>query len=198
MDLKLKENVNIHSPVFKKKVITETLELFGDKHNYVDNDIEFYTMITFTNNLVENNLVIESLYNVDDIEEKVSTMVEPLFQTEVLEKPERLEVFYNIVTQITKYMDREVNIHMTLAGLLNDFITQLGTMNIDDIVDIVTKAIDKSMGKKLKKQIKKNEEIQKKDEDIKTNALKDIENEKMRVLMEQFTRKTQELKDTNE
>lgn len=198
MDLKLKENVNIHSPIFKKKIITETLELFGDKHNYVDNDIEFYTMITFTNNLVENNLVIESLYNVDDIEEKVSTIVEPLFKTEVMEKPERLEVYNNIVEQVTKYMDREVNINMTIAGMLNNLVTQLGTMNIEDIMNVITNTIEKSMGKKWKKQNNKNKEIEKSDEDIKADALKDIENEKIRVLMEQFARKTQEIKDTQE
>ena len=39
MEIKLKEQVNVNSLTFKKRVIEEAIELLGRKRNYIDNDI---------------------------------------------------------------------------------------------------------------------------------------------------------------
>lgn len=172
MEIKKKENVNVSSFTFKKRVIEEALELLGRKKNYMLNDLKFITMITFTNNLVENNLVIESLYNVDDIENKMADIVEPLFKEEVLEKPEALESFNEIVSELEEYMEREVEMRLTISGFLYDFVEDLGGLSMEDIVKLINQALDKIGGLKTKKPD---------DIEIKSEALKEIEKAKKRV-----------------
>lgn len=186
MEIKMKENVNVNSFTFKKKVIEEALELLGRKKNYILNDLKFITMITFTNNLVENNLVIESLYNIDNIEDKMTSIIEPLFEKEVLDKPERLESFNEIVNELIDFMEREAKMRLTIAGFLYDFAEDLGGLTMDDLIKIVNQAIDKTNFSNIKLPNKK---VNKKsDEEIKQDALKDIENAKMKALIEKYTR----------
>ena len=106
MEIKLKEQVNVNSLTFKKRVIEEAIELLGRKRNYIDNDIDFVVMITFVNGLAENNVVIESLYDEANLETKISTEIEPLFEKEVLNKEDRLAVYKDIVNQMKEYMKR--------------------------------------------------------------------------------------------
>lgn len=186
MEIKKKENVNVNSYTFKKRVIEEALELLGRKRNYILNDLRFITMITFTNNLVENNLVIESLYNVDDIENKMANIVEPLFKEEVLDKPEALESFNEIVSELQDYMEREVEMRLTISGFLYDFAEDLGGVSMEDLVKLINQTIDRVGGLKTKKL---------EDSEIKSEALKDIErakkrveDAKMRALIEKYTK----------
>jgi len=186
MEIKMKENVNVNSFTFKKKVIEEALELLGRKRNYMVNDLKFIVMITFTNNLVENNLIIESLYNVDDIETKMSSIVEPLFEKEVLKQQERLDSFNEIVDELIDYMEREVEMRLTISGFLYDFAEDLGGLSMDDLMKLINQAMDK-VGLSSSK-INKKEKPKKTDEEIKADALKDIENAKMKALIEKYAR----------
>ncbi len=185
MEIKKKKDVNTNSYTFKKRVIEESLELLGRKRNYVLNDLKFITMITFTNNLVENNLIIESLYNVDDIENKMDTIVEPLFKEEVLDNPERKKDFDEIVEELQDYMEREVEMRLTVSGFLYDFAEDLGGVSMDDLMKIINQAMDK-VGIPTKK---------KTDNEIKSEALKDIEkakkkveDAKMKALIDKYTK----------
>lgn len=186
MEIKMKEKVNVQSFTFKKKVIEEALELLGRKRNYMLNDLKFITMITFTNNLVENNLVIESLYNVDDIEDKMTEIVEPLFEKEVLNQPDRLESFNEIVDELVDFMEREVKMRLTVSGFLYDFAEDLGGLSMDDLMKLINQAMDK-VGVSINK-VNKKESAKKTDEQIKADALKDIENAKMKALIEKYSR----------
>ena len=192
MEIKLKEQVNVNSLTFKKRVIEEAIELLGRKRNYIDNDIDFVVMITFVNGLAENNVVIESLYDEANLETKISTEIEPLFKKEVLNKEDRLAVYKDIVSQMKEYMKREAANRVSIAGVIYDLLEELGNMPIEDLVKNITSIISSGMFNSLNSSEAKEVEPKQTDEEIKQEVLEDIDNLKMKALIEKFTRENKE------
>lgn len=192
MEIKLKEQVNVNSLTFKKRVIEEAIELLGRKRNYIDNDIDFVVMITFVNGLAENNVVIESLYDEANLETKISTEIEPLFEKEVLNKEDRLAVYKDIVNQMKEYMKREAANRVSIAGVIYDLLEELGNMPIEDLVKNITSIISSGIFNSLNSSEAKEVEPKQTDEEIKHEVLEDIDNLKMKALIEKFTRENKE------
>lgn len=192
MEIKLKEQVNVNSLTFKKRVIEEAIELLGRKRNYIDNDIDFVVMITFVNGLAENNVVIESLYDEANLETKISTEIEPLFKKEVLNKEDRLAVYKDIVSQMKEYMKREAANRVSIAGVIYDLLEELGNMPIEDLVKNITSIISSGIFNSLNSSEAKEVEPKQTDEEIKQEVLEDIDNLKMKALIEKFTRENKE------
>lgn len=192
MEIKLKEQVNVNSLTFKKRVIEEAIELLGRKRNYIDNDIDFVVMITFINGLVENNVIIESLYDEANLETKISTEIEPLFEEEVLNKEDRLAVYKDIVSQMKEYMKREAANRVSIAGVIYDLLEELGNMPIEDLVKNITSIISSGIFNSLNSSEAKEVEPKQTDEEIKQEVLEDIDNLKMKALIEKFTRENKE------
>lgn len=192
MEIKLKEQVNVNSLTFKKRVIEEAIELLGRKRNYIDNDIDFVVMITFVNGLAENNVVIESLYDEANLETKISTEIEPLFEKEVLNKEDRLAVYKDIVSQMKEYMKREAANRVSIAGVIYDLLEELGNMPIEDLVKNITSIISSGIFNSLNSSEAKEVESKQTDEEIKQEVLEDIDNLKMKALIEKFTRENKE------
>lgn len=192
MEIKLKEQVNVNSLTFKKRVIEEAIELLGRKRNYIDNDIDFVVMITFVNGLAENNVVIESLYDEANLETKISTEIEPLFEKEVLNKEDRLAVYKDIVSQMKEYMKREAANRVSIAGVIYDLLEELGNMPIEDLVKNITSIISSGIFNSLNSSEAKEVEPKQTDEEIKQEVLEDIDNLKMKALIEKFTRENKE------
>lgn len=192
MDLKLRNNVNIEGFTFQKRVIEESLELIGRKKNYIDNDIKFVVMLAFCNNLVQDNLIIESLYDEDKLEEKIENIVEPFFREQVLNIPEIKEIFDGIVCQIISYMDREYNSRNHISGFIYDLFSDLGDLTMDDIEKLLKSIMtlipmrDNKIAAPGKIESKQN------DREIKQEVLNDIENLKMKAFMEKFARENNE------
>ena len=192
MEIKLKEQVNVNSLTFKKRVIEEAIELLGRKRNYIDNDIDFVVMITFVNGLAENNVIIESLYDEANLETKISTEIEPLFEKEVLNKEDRLTVYKDIVSQMKEYMKREAANRVSIAGVIYDLLEELGNMPIEDLVKNITSIISSGIFNSLNSSEAKEVEPKQTDEEIKQEVLEDIDNLKMKALIEKFTRENKE------
>lgn len=192
MEIKLKEQVNVNSLTFKKRVIEEAIELLGRKRNYIDNDIDFVVMITFVNGLVENNIIIESLYDEANLETKISTEIEPLFEEEVLNKEDRLAVYKDIVNQMKEYMKREAANRVSIAGVIYDLLEELGNMPVEDLVKNITSIISSGIFNSLNSSEAKEVEPKQTDEEIKQEVLEDIDNLKMKALIEKFTRENKE------
>ena len=144
MEIKMKEKVNVKGFTFKKRVIEESVELLGRKRNYVLNDIKFVAMIAFTNNLVENNLIISTLHDEKELENKMITVVEPLFEQEIVKEGYR-ESFDEIVIDIEDYMFREYEMRSSTAGFLYDFFQDLGEININEFVANIKAATEQAV-----------------------------------------------------
>ena len=187
MEIKMKEKVNVNGFTFKKRVIEDSIELLGVKRNYVLNDIKFVAMIAFVNNLVENNLIIEILHDEKELESKMLDIVEPLF-TQELAKEGYGESFNEIVDDIEDYMFRMYESNNTLAGMLYTVAESFGDTNIEELISVVKKLAEQNLfpnGKSITA-------TSKVDKEVKAQSIDDVENVKMKALMEKYLGKTEE------
>ena len=187
MEIKMKKDVKVNSLIFKKRVIENTIDLLGRKRNYVINDIEFMAMISFVNELVEGNLILESLYEDDKVVEKITNDVEPLFEQEVLNKPENKKIFDNIMEQLIAYYEREVLSRRTVAGVLYDIAGELGNMSLEEIATLLAHVVNASKDSGLLNAVTRDTPV-KTDEQIIEETQNKIEDVKMRTFIEQFRR----------
>lgn len=186
MGIKMKEKVNTGSFTFKKRVIEETVELLGRKMNYVKNDIYFVTMISFLNNMVENNLIIEALYDEKNLEDKMYEVVEPMYEQYILGDEKTLADFNDVAEQIVAYMEREVALRQHLTGFAYDLIQDLGGLQVDELKQMLTSLLN-IIGAKEKRPAPK-----KTDTELKAEVTQDIEDLKMKALIEKFQRESKE------
>lgn len=184
MELKLKDN--LHAGLTLKKEIVETvLSLMGPMINYTKADIEFYTMLGFVINIEKDNIVIELLNKETNIKTIVSESVEPFFN-EVLKENEELKSFYNIILlDIEGYYHREVKNRRTVGGQINYLLESLGELTEDDIMTIISQ-VQKGIMDNL---VKAKPDKKVKEETLtKETVEKDLENLKMKAMIEKFQR----------
>ena len=191
MEIKMKEKVNVNGFTFKKRVIEESIELLGRKRNYVLNDIKFVAMIAFVNNLVENNLIIETLYDEQELENKMLEVVEPLFAQEIVKEGYK-ESFEEIVMDIEDYMYREYEMRNTISGFLYDLFHDLGEVDINEMANNIKAATEQVVKAIPTKQALAEDKPFTTDREIKLKALEEVDNLKMKALMEQYMNKPQE------
>lgn len=191
MEIKMKEKVNVKGFTFKKRVIEESIELLGRKRNYVLNDIKFVAMIAFANNLVENNLIIETLYDEKELENKMLNVVEPLFLQEITKEGYK-ESFEEIVMDIEDFMYREYEMRSSISGFLYDLFSDLGEIDINEMVNNIKTATEQVVKTIPTKQTVSEEKPFTTDREIKLKALEEVDNLKMKALMEQYMNKPQE------
>lgn len=184
MEIKMKENVKVDTFTFKKRVIEESLELLGRKRNYVDNDVRFVVMICFLNNMVENNLIIETLHDEEQIENIMIDTVEPLYNEHIKANPNVLAEFNDVVSQLLEYEQREVAMRNTLAGFAYDIITELGDLSYGDAQNLINQIMTLLQTNIIKPVSKQ------KDESIKQEVQNDIQDLKMKALIEKFQRES--------
>lgn len=184
MEIKMKENVKVDTFTFKKRVIEESLELLGRKRNYVDNDIRFVAMICFLNNMVENNLIIETLHDEEQIENIMIDTVEPLYKEHIKANPNVLTEFDDVVSQLLEYEQREVAMRNTLAGFAYDIIAELGDLSYGDAQNMINQIMTLLQTNIIKPVSKQ------KDESIKQEVQNDIQDLKMKALIEKFQRES--------
>lgn len=180
MEFKMKEKVMFNSFTFKKRVIEETVELLRNRNNYIVNDIYFTAMICFLNNMVEENLILNTLASEEGLEEKMTEIVEPMYLEYVVKNEEARDSFEDIVYQIIDFMDREYTIQQSGVGLIHSVLETLGELTMADIAKIMQELLP------ILTQV--NPEVEKTDEEIKKEVQQDIENAKMKALIEKFQR----------
>lgn len=182
MELKLKENINTNSFVFKKRVIEETLSLLGDRNNYIENDVEFMSMISFVNNLVEDNIIIDVLGD-NNIEQNIKEIVEPIFITQVMENEENYKIFSDIVRQTIMYLEREVlnNRHMSsIVHKLGELFADYTLEDLQKLISFVGEALIKESVAPI---VQKQRVIQKVEKT-------ETENKKLEELIKQFQKES--------
>ena len=187
MEIKMKEKVNVKGFTFKKRVIEDSIELLGVRRNYVLNDIKFIVMIAFVNNLVENNLIIEILHDEKELESKMLDIVEPLFAQEIIKEGYQ-ESFNEIVDDVEDYMFRMYESNNTLAGMLYTIAESFGDTNIEELINIVKKLAEQNLFPNTKSITS----TSKTDKEAKAQSTDDVENVKMKALMEKYLGKTEE------
>lgn len=184
MEIKMKEKVNTKSFTFKKRVLEEAIELLGRRRNYVTNDIYFITMICFLNNMVENNLIVETLAQEGELEQNMIQFVEPLFESEIVAKEDVLTDYEDLVSQLIDYMEREVYNRTNAVSLFYDLTAELSELTQDEVKTLIQQVLQSIQQNILKPEQKH------KDEQVKQEVKQDIEDLKMKALIEKFQRES--------
>lgn len=189
MEFKFKETINVNSFTFKKQVIEETIDLLGEKKNYVRNDIAFYTMIAFLDNMIEENMLIEALGEDKNLMDKLYDVIEPLYIEHIQKNEENYKVFIDIVEQLEEYFEREVMNKHSIPGLLYTVLEEIGNMKPDEIVKLF-ELFEQQVLTRMKDNKKvSTKEVQKPQREKQLQMDEPIDNKKIEELINEFKNK---------
>lgn len=185
MEYKLKENVNVNSLLFRKKVLEETIDLIGAIKNYTKTNIEFNLMLSFLDNMVEGNVLLENLAESTRLISEIEDKIEPLYQEIIIGDDKNLIVFNDLLQELTEYCDREVESNRRITGLLYTLSEEVGSLSQEEVINLVNQIVELAANHFVPKQkaaTTKDEETK----PIKTKEEIKIENEKILELVNKF------------
>ena len=185
MEYKLKENVNVNSLTFRKKVIEETIDLMGGIKNYTKTNIEFNLMLGFLDNVIDGDTLLESLAESTRLLNEIEDKIEPLYQEIIVGNDKNLEVFNNLLQELIDYCDREVESNRRITGLLYTLLDEMGNLSQEEIINLINQTVELAANHFVPKQkaatVKDGEA-----KPIKTAEEIKIENEKILELVNKF------------
>ena len=185
MEYKLKENVNVNSLTFRKKVIEETIDLMGGIKNYTKTNIEFNLMLGFLDNVIDGDTLLESLAESTRLLNEIEDKIEPLYQEIIIGNAKNLEVFNSLLQELIDYCDREVESNRRITGLLYTLLDEMGNLSQEEIINLINQTVELAANHFVPKQkaaTVKDEETK----SIKTAEEIKIENEKILELVNKF------------
>lgn len=204
MEIKFKENVNVESFTFKKAVEEGVLSMIEQNNKYLYNDICFYTMIAFLDNLCENDAIIDLLSDEGSALDSIKDKIEPLFKEKVIDSEEYLKIFNDIVKDLDNYYHDDVLNKRTISGALYSISDIFGGLKLSDI-EVLLNNILAGIKQNAEKfnidlpEIKtKTDELLNKNQSIADKAKEDIDNIKMKALVEKYTKIDNEANTTEE
>lgn len=189
MEFKFKETININSFTFKKQVIEETIDLLGEKKNYVRNDIAFYAMIAFLDNMIEENMLIEALGEDKNLMDKLYDVIEPLYIEHIQKNEENYRVFTDIVEQLEEYFEREVMNKHSIPGLLYTVLDEIGNMKPEEIVKLFELFEQQVLTRMKNNKTVSTKEVQKPQKEKQLQMDEPIDNKKIEELINEFKNK---------
>lgn len=147
-----KKNINVNSIVLKHKIALETITLLEGRENLLYTDMMIYTMVSFVDNCIEENLI--NLINEDESEDFaviVENIIEPEFNKLIEDKDMEI-LYYEILDYVNEYMTNMDYKKNTAIGLLNFIIDSIGEIQWEDLKfffqDLSRKTIDAIPDKK--------------------------------------------------
>ena len=187
MEYKLKENVNVNSLTFRKKVLEETIDLLGAVRNYTETTLKFNLMLGFLDNILEGNTLLEELAKSTRLLDEIEGTIEPLFESAVLGNDDYLQAFNSISQELIEYADREMINNRTITGLLYAVLDEVGSLTVEEIATMINQMVGLAANKFIptQKEVKSNNN----EKTLQTTKDKDIsiiEDKKMLELIEKF------------
>lgn len=185
MEYKIKENVNVNSLTFKKKVLEETIDLMGVIRNYTHSDLEFNLMLGFLDNLIDGNSLLEALAHSTGLIAEIESKVEPLFNEVVVKNEEYYKVYNSLYNEMKDYAEREVANNHNITGLLYTLIDELGSLTQEEMMATINQVVLWAANKFVPTQ--QAQKPQPKKEKEKTEVMPtEIQDKKMLELIEKF------------
>ena len=185
MEYKIKENVNVNSLTFKKKVLEETIDLMGVIRNYTHSDLEFNLMLGFLDNLIDGNSLLEALAHSTGLIAEIESKVEPLFNEVVVKNEEYYKVYNSLYNEMKDYAEREVTNNHNITGLLYTLIDELGSLTQEEMMTTINQVVLWAANKFVPTQ--QAQKPQPKKEKEKTEVMPtEIQDKKMLELIEKF------------
>lgn len=186
MEMTVKQNLNANNIVFKHKIALEAMTLLEGRVNLIYTDIMVYTMVSFVDNCIEENLI--ELINSDTKEftEIVEFDIEPKFE-EITQNEDLCALYYEIVEYVSDYMDTLEYKRNTAIGLINELLDTIMDMDWNDL-----NFFFQNLSTKVKNELGKNAEA---DSATKKVTPEEFEgaSAKMTALINKFQRESKEL-----
>jgi hypothetical protein len=183
MEYKIKENVNVNSLIFRKKVIEETIDLMGGIKNYTKTNIKFNLMLGFLDNVIDGDTLLESLAESTRLINEIEDKIEPLYQKIIADNETNLKLFNELFDELEEYCNREVENNRRMTGFLYTILEELGSITPEEVMNLVNQVVDLAANHFVPKA---NTKELKKAEPIKTAEEIKIENEKILELVNKF------------
>jgi hypothetical protein len=183
MDYQIKENVNVNSLTFRKKVLEEAIDLMGVINNYTMTNIEFNLMLGFLDNVIEGNTLLKNLAESTRLVNELEDSIEPLYQNIIVNNENYLSVFNGMLEELKDYCDREVQNNKGMNGIIHTIINELGSLSLEEIMNMINQTVELAANRFVPKT---KEQSLKETKPVKTAENIKIENEKILELVNKF------------
>ena len=183
MDYQIKENVNVNSLTFRKKVLEEAIDLMGVINNYTMTNIEFNLMLGFLDNVIEGDTLLKNLAESTRLVNELEDSIEPLYQNIIVNNENYLSVFNGMLEELKDYCDREVQNNKGITGVVHTIIDELGSLSLEEIMNMINQTVELAANHFVPKT---KEQSLKETRPVKTAENIKIENEKILELVNKF------------
>ena len=172
----------------QKEIITTAIDLMGEGYIFTIPEMELAVMIAMVVVLENDEKVLDDLDKSDNIQNTIILDVEPAFNEIIMKDDNGRQMFYKLCDCLRIYYDAQLKANTTVAGLLTNLANSLQTLDLDTILKMANQIKDNLIEKKA--EIKKDKEtpVEKTDEEIKQEMIDEIDNAKMKALIEKYQR----------
>ena len=98
------------------------------------------------------------------------------------------KIFYKLCDCLRVYYDAQLKANTTVAGLLTNLANSLQTLDLDTVLKVANQIKDNLITKKTEIEKDKEAPVEKTDEEIKQEMIDEIDNAKMKALIEKYQR----------
>lgn len=132
MEMTVKQNLNTNNIVFKHKIALEAITLLEGRTNLLYTDIMVYTMVSFVDNCIEENLIELINQSDEDFTHIVEFDIEPKFE-EIIQDENLEALYYEVLEYVDTYISNLDYKRNTAIGLINEVLDTIMDMNWDDL-----------------------------------------------------------------
>lgn len=190
MKYKLNGLQNVSKISTKKEIITTAIDLMGEGDLFTKTDIELTLMLAMVIVLENDYKVMDELNNSDNIEVNIITDIEPAFYETIMNSEEGKTVYHELVQQLIDYYNRKNELGKSLLGNIKTLIDGLSTIDMDTIIKLLPNLKQDFNNKtaELTDDLDNNKTVAKDENKDMVNALENIDNLKMKALIEKYQR----------
>ena len=188
MKYKLNGLSNVSNISTQKEIITTAIDLMGEGYIFTIPEMELAVMIAMVVVLENDKKVLDDLDKSDNIQNTIILDVEPAFNEIIMEDDNGRKIFYKLCDCLRMYYDAQLKASTTVAGLLTNLANSLQTLDLDTVLKVANQIKDNLITKKTEIEKDKEAPVEKTDEEIKQEMIDEIDNAKMKALIEKYQR----------
>ena len=188
MKYKLNGLSNVSNISTQKEIITTAIDLMGEGYIFTIPEMELAVMIAMVVVLENDKKVLDDLDKSDNIQNTIILDVEPAFNEIIMEDDNGRKIFYKLCDCLRMYYDAQLKANTTVAGLLTNLANSLQTLDLDTVLKVANQIKDNLITNKTEIEKDKEAPVEKTDEEIKQEMIDEIDNAKMKALIEKYQR----------
>ena len=181
MKYKLNGLSNVSNISTQKEIITTAIDLMGEGYIFTIPEMELAVMIAMVV-VLENDEKVLSYSQLSDMFMNNKKIYNHVIHQLTHANNKRM---YDIYKDI---YDAQLKANTTVAGLLTNLANSLQTLDLDTVLKVANQIKDNLITKKTEIEKDKEAPVEKTDEEIKQEMIDEIDNAKMKALIEKYQR----------